>query len=68
MGRTNVQVVGQLSRKADIFVLLVTKQNIEVLLVDFSLFVDFQNAAWYYLGILRLHKVVTLSAKLVFSW
>ena len=51
MGRTSVQVVGQLSRKADILVLLVTKQNIEILLVDFSLFVDFQNATWYNLGI-----------------
>ena len=53
MGRTSVQVVGQLSRKADILVLLVTKQNIEVLLVDFSLFVDFQNITWYNLGMAR---------------
>ena len=57
MGRTSVQVVGQLSRKVDILVLLVTKQNIEILLLDFSLFVDFQNAAWYNLDILRRHKV-----------
>ena len=41
-------MVGQLSRWADILVILVTNRTgviIEILLVDFPLFVDFQNTA-----------------------
>ena len=53
-------MVGQLSRKTDILVLLMTKQNIEVLLVDLSLFVDFQTVAWYNLVILCSLNVAVL--------
>ena len=68
-------MVGQLSCWADILVILVTNRTgviIEVLLVDFPLYDEFRTrlgVPWVYLGYcLRLHEVVTLSAKLVFSY